>query len=106
MIHRDVSSGNVWLEPSGRAKLLDFGLVRDPGAGAARLTLPGTIMGTPGYMSPEQAAGQEVDHRSDLFGLGCVLYLLVTGAEAFCTTKTRCRGLAVGKVCGALRAMR
>jgi serine/threonine protein kinase len=85
LVHRDVSPGNIWLEPTGRAKLLDFGLVHDPDPNpdAARLTLPGAVLGTPGFMSPEQAAGMTTDHRSDLFSLGCVLYLLVTGADPF-----------------------
>jgi serine/threonine protein kinase len=83
LIHRDVSPGNIWLEPSGRAKLLDFGLVHDPDPDVARLTLPGAVLGTPGFMSPEQAAGVTTDHRSDLFSLGCVLYLLATGADPF-----------------------
>lgn len=83
LVHRDVAPGNAWIEPSGRAKLLDFGLVHDPDPGAARLTRAGAVMGTPGYMSPEQAMGEQVTYRSDLFGLGCILYLLATGTDAY-----------------------
>ena len=83
LVHRDVSPGNVWVDPAGRAKLLDFGLAHDPDPDAARLTTPGTVMGTPGFMSPEQAGGEPVDARADLFGLGCILYVLVTGVEPF-----------------------
>src|SRR5262245_27804464 len=83
MVHRDVKPANLWLEaPTGRVKVLDFGLAhveRDD----AQLTGPGQVMGTPAYMSPEQGRGQQVDHRSDLFSLGCVLYRLCTGNPPF-----------------------
>ena len=83
LIHRDMKPANVWVEtPQGRIKILDFGLarmVRDD----ARLTQTGVIVGTPAYMSPEQARGLEVDQRSDLFSLGCILYRLCTGLEPF-----------------------
>jgi hypothetical protein len=83
LIHRDVKPGNVWLEaPTGRVKLLDFGLAR-PVSQDAHLTQSGTIMGTPAYMAPEQARGQKVDARADLFSLGCVLYQLCTGRLPF-----------------------
>ena len=83
LVHRDIKPGNIWLEaPTGRIKILDFGLAR-----AARddihLTRQGAIVGTPAYMSPEQARGDVVDHRSDLFSLGCVLYRLTTGQMPF-----------------------
>jgi serine/threonine protein kinase len=73
----------MWLEaPSGRVKLLDFGLVRsasdEPG-----VTRSGMILGTPAYMSPDQTGGRTVDHRSDLFSLGCVLYRLATSRPPF-----------------------
>jgi len=88
LVHRDVKPANVWLEGTrGRVKLLDFGLARAQagadGADAAQLTQEGGILGTPAYMSPEQAKGQPIDARSDLFSLGCVLYRLATGQPAF-----------------------
>jgi hypothetical protein len=100
LIHRDIKPANIWLEaPKGRVKILDFGLARaataevsptrqaiDLGKAAsqdAALTQQGTIMGTPAYMAPEQALGEAVDARSDLFSLGCVLYRMCTGYQAF-----------------------
>ena len=83
LIHRDIKPANIWLEaPGDRVKLLDFGLVRDLGDDA-RLTPSGYVLGTPGYMAPEQAQGKPVDRRSDLFGLGCVLYHATTGEIPF-----------------------
>src|SRR5262245_12192906 len=84
LIHRDVKPGNIWLEDRGpgqpvRALLLDFGLARG-GTEDDTLTQSGMIVGTPGYMSPEQALGQAVDARTDLFSLGAVLYRTLTGA--------------------------
>lgn len=83
LIHRDIKPGNIFLERgTGRVKLLDFGLARavddDP-----KLTRQGAIVGTPAFMSPEQARGETTDARSDLFSLGCVLYLLATGTSPF-----------------------
>jgi serine/threonine protein kinase len=87
LVHRDIKPGNIWLEaPNGRVKLLDFGLARAASPEASspdRLTGSGLVVGTPGYMSPEQARGQELDERTDLFSLGVVLYLLCTGREPF-----------------------
>jgi WD40 repeat protein len=83
VIHRDLKPANVWLEPGdGRAKLLDFGLARAVGDDA-RLTQSGTVVGTPSYLAPEQARGEPVDGRSDLFSLGCVLYRMATGRLPF-----------------------
>jgi hypothetical protein len=97
LIHRDIKPANVWLESrpgepgadepgasatGGRVKLLDFGLARpvnDPG----HLTQEGAVVGTPAYMAPEQARGQVIDARADLFSLGCVLYHMAVGRPPF-----------------------
>src|SRR5262249_31393600 len=109
LIHRDIKPANIFLEargepgrvsaggcepgrvsagcaepgePRGRARLGGFGLVR-AGEKDAPLTQAEAILGTPAYMSPEQAQGEEVDARSDLFSLGCVLYRMATGEPPF-----------------------
>jgi serine/threonine protein kinase len=83
LIHRDIKPGNVWLEaPKGRVKILDFGLAR-PAQDEQTVTRPGLIVGTPAYMSPEQARAETMDPRSDLFSLGCVLYELLAGKRPF-----------------------
>jgi WD40 repeat protein len=82
LIHRDIKLGNILLEKSGqRVKLTDFGLAR--AAEDVRLTRSGLVAGTPLYMSPEQANGEELDARSDLFSLGVVLYELAAGEPPF-----------------------
>ncbi len=82
LIHRDIKPGNILLEKSGqRVKLTDFGLAR--AAEDVRLTRSGLVAGTPLYMSPEQASGDELDARSDLFSLGVVLYELAAGEPPF-----------------------
>jgi eukaryotic-like serine/threonine-protein kinase len=90
LVHRDIKPGNIWLEaPNGRVKLLDFGLARtassEPDA-TDKLTCTGLVVGTPSFMSPEQARGEALDGRTDLFSLGAVLYLLCTGREPFAGT--------------------
>jgi serine/threonine protein kinase len=83
LIHRDIKPANILLEAgSGRVKIVDFGLARAAGQDA-QLTRTGTIVGTPAYMSPAQARGARVDHRTDLFSLGCVLYRMCTGRTPF-----------------------
>ena len=82
LIHRDIKPANIWLEmPKGRVKILDFGLARQE-HGDSQLTESGAAVGTPAYMPPEQARGV-ADRRADLFGLGCVLYQMLTGQMPF-----------------------
>jgi eukaryotic-like serine/threonine-protein kinase len=82
LIHRDIKPGNILIEqPSGRILLTDFGLARL--TEDVKLTQTGFVAGTPLYMSPEQARGETVDHRSDLFSLGSVLYAMLTGVPPF-----------------------
>jgi len=83
LVHRDIKPGNIWLEaPKGRVKILDFGLARET-RDEKKLTQHGTIVGTPLYMSPEQANGGKLDSRSDLFSFGVLLYRLCTGRQPF-----------------------
>jgi serine/threonine protein kinase len=82
LVHRDVKPANLWVEePGGRLKILDFGLARF--VNDAALTHAGTVLGTPCYMAPEQARGEPVDARGDLFSFGVVLYTLCTGTCPF-----------------------
>jgi tRNA A-37 threonylcarbamoyl transferase component Bud32/HAMP domain-containing protein len=87
VVHRDIKPSNIMLGRDGRSiKILDFGIARVAEADAAReqvRTQVGQVLGTPRYMSPEQALGQQVDGRSDLFSVGVVLYELITGRQAF-----------------------
>jgi len=80
IIHRDISLGNILLGYDGSVKLADFGVVRHGGRAA---TEPGILKGKLGYMSPEQASGAAIDHRTDLFALGIVLYEITTGERLF-----------------------
>jgi WD40 repeat protein len=83
LIHRDIKPDNIWIEEgTQRAKILDFGLVRTA-TDDAGLTQSGMVLGTPRYMAPEQAQGEDVDHRCDLFSLGSVLYHLASGKAPF-----------------------
>ena len=84
LIHRDIKPSNIWLDAvnKGRVKILDFGLTR-PTNDQTHLTQEGLILGTPAYMSPEQAQGWSVDERCDLFSLGCLMYRLCAGKLPF-----------------------
>jgi serine/threonine protein kinase/TolB-like protein len=96
IVHRDLKPGNIKITPDGNLKVLDFGiartLARAPAAGAGlategappeTATQPGRLIGTPAYMSPEQARGRPIDHRTDIWSFGCVMYEMLTGKVAF-----------------------
>jgi serine/threonine protein kinase len=81
LVHRDVKPGNLLLRPDGTVKIVDFGIAR--ATETTRMTLAGTVLGTAAYLAPEQAAGEEVTAATDLYGLGAVLYELLTGRPPY-----------------------
>jgi serine/threonine-protein kinase len=89
LVHRDLKPENIILEPDGiggdRARIVDFGIaiLRDADGNSGRLTTEGIVLGTPHYMSPEQACNLEIDHRTDLFALGLILYEMLAGVLPF-----------------------
>ena len=83
VVHRDIKPDNIFLSSDGRVRLADFGIARIDGSVGTIGTVAGTVLGTPGYMSPEQATGDVVDPRSDIFSVGTVAYEMLTGSNPF-----------------------
>ena len=80
-IHRDIKPSNIMLRPNGSVCVIDFGIAKDARIGGSGQTV-GRVIGTDGYMSPEQARGLHIDHRTDIYSLGCVFFYLLTGQHA------------------------
>ena len=82
-IHRDIKPSNLLLDPTGHVKIADFGLARPIESNGATLTGEGVVLGTPMYMAPEQTRGEKVDHRADMYALGCTFFHLVAGVPPY-----------------------
>jgi serine/threonine protein kinase len=83
-VHRDIKPDNIFLAgPARQVKIIDFGLARDAAEDGAKLTVDGAVVGTPAYMSPERISEQEIDARGDVFGLGVILYELLSNRLPF-----------------------
>ncbi|MFI6076722.1 Stk1 family PASTA domain-containing Ser/Thr kinase [Actinoplanes sp. NPDC051343] len=83
IIHRDIKPGNVMITPNGQVKVMDFGIARALASGATTMTQTSAVIGTAQYLSPEQARGEAVDARSDVYAAGCVLFELLVGHPPF-----------------------
>ena len=84
LVHRDIKPDNIFLVgPTRQVKIIDFGLARDAAEDGAKLTVDGAVVGTPAYMSPERISEQEIDARGDVFGLGVILYELLSNRLPF-----------------------
>ena len=84
VVHRDIKPENIFVRNDGVVKLADFGIAYTDDDSSTRFTEVGTVLGTPAYMSPEQASGQEADNRSDLFSIGVIAYEMLSGRNPFC----------------------
>ena len=82
IIHRDIKPGNVMLTQTGQVKVMDFGIARALASGASTMTQTSAVIGTAQYLSPEQARGEAVDARSDVYATGCVIFELLAGHAA------------------------
>ena len=87
IVHRDLKPGNIKITPEGKIKVLDFGLAKpftsEDKSAEITETQPGRVIGTPAYMSPEQARGKETDHRTDIWSFGCIMFQMLTGQLPF-----------------------
>jgi serine/threonine protein kinase len=87
VIHRDLKPGNIKITPEGKVKVLDFGLAKvavgEDRSSEIAVTQPGRVIGTPAYMSPEQARGKDTDHHTDIWSFGCIMYQMLTGHIPF-----------------------
>src|SRR4028119_2200602 len=83
IVHRDIKPANVMLNPTGDVKVMDFGIARAIADSSATVTQTAAVVGTAQYLSPEQARGEQVDSRSDIYSTGCLMYELLTGRPPF-----------------------